>query len=141
MFGKNPLKKTTVEALEKRIDSAVKKTLTDILGNIEDTDTFSKKIKSLKEEIEQLKSTKKIEEAEIKHLVRMKGEKLELEHQKKEVELQEEFAKKQMQLQQDYHDKVLAQIELARKEQKETYTEIMKRLPNVNMEIKQTKRR
>ena len=135
MKRKCDFEKRTVDAVEAKVAKTVRETLTAFLDNVEDSDAFAKKVKELKQEIAELKSTKKIEEAEIKHLVRMKEEKLMLAHEKKGIELAAEFQERTMQLQQEYHDKVLEQIDLARKEQKETYTEIMKRLPNVNVEV------
>lgn len=100
------------------------------------------KIEELNQEVEVLKVTvkdlelkKRLEEEEIKHLVKMKEEKQLIELQKKEITLQQEFTKKEMELQTKYHDKVLTTIDESRKESKELYTEIMKRLPNVNVDI------
>ena len=98
-------------------------------------------IPKLKKELAELKLQKTIEERDIKHLIKCKEEKLALEHKSKEVELQKQFQAKEMKMQTEYHDKTMKQIEDFRKELKETYAEIMKRLPNVNMEIKQTRRR
>lgn len=93
-------------------------------------------IDRLKVEIEDLKLKKRMEEAEIKHLVKMKEEKQLIDYEKKEIELQKEFQKKEMDLQTKYHDKVLRTIEESRKESRELYTAIMERLPNVNVAMK-----
>lgn len=95
-----------------------------------------KDVARIQEEIASLESRKKIEEQEIRHLVKMKEEKLLLETSRKEVELQKLFTQREMDLQTSYHDKVLSTIEESRKESKELYSQIMERLPNVNMEIR-----
>ncbi len=90
-------------------------------------------IRKLKDELAELKTTKKMEEREIEHLVKLKEEKLNIEHAKREVELQKQFQEKEMKLQTEYHDKIIIAVEAARKEQQETYKEIMKRLPDVSV--------
>jgi hypothetical protein len=95
-------------------------------------------IRKLKNELEDLKTQKVMEEREIKHLVKLKEEKLEVENQKKVLELESKYNDKTMTLQKEYHNKQLIDIELARKEMKEVYEKIMERLPNINtsLEIK-----
>ena len=88
-----------------------------------------------KKEIEELKLTRDIEERDIKHLIKIKEERLSLESKKTEVDLKDKFKDKEMSLQKEYFDKSITQLETARNEMKEVYTEIMKRLPNVNMNI------
>ena len=95
----------------------------------------------LKKELAELKLKKEMEERDIRHLVKLKEEKLEIEHKKKELELKDKFKDKEMSLQKDYHDKVVRQIDSFRAEMKEVYAEIMKRLPNVNMEMEVTRHR
>lgn len=111
----------------------LKKVLREVLNNSEDG---KKTVEALKTELAELKLKKRIEEEEIKHLVKMKEEKQLIEGQKKEIELQKLFQKKEMELQSTYHEKVLKTIEESRKESRELYTQIMNRLPNVNVEMK-----
>ena len=98
-------------------------------------------IPKLKKELAELKLQKTIEERDIQHLIKCKEQKLALEHKQKEVELQKQFQDKEMVMQTKYHTDIVAKIEEFAKEQRMTYAEIMKRLPNVNMEIKQTRRK
>jgi hypothetical protein len=112
-----------------------KKKLEEMLSGDESVLVLMGQIRKLKDELAELKTTKKMEEREIEHLVKIKEEKLNIEHQKREVQLQKEFQKKEMDLQTKYHDKIMAKIEDARKEQQGTYKEIMKRLPNVNVRL------
>jgi hypothetical protein len=98
-------------------------------------------IPKLKKELAELKLKKEMEERDIKHLVKLKEEKLDIEHKKKELDLKDKFKDKEMKLQTDYHDKVVGQIDSFRAEMKEVYTEIMKRLPNVNMEMEVSRKK
>ena len=95
----------------------------------------AEEVSKLKKEIAELELKKTMERREIEHLVKLKEEKLSIEHQKKEVVLEKEFQQKEMKMQTEYHDKIMKAIEAARKEQQETYKEIMKRLPNVNVRL------
>ena len=107
--------------------------LEELLSGGESVLQLKKQLRELKDEIESLKTTKKMELREIEHLVKLKEEKLDIEHAKREIELQKEFQAKEMKLQTEYHDKIIAAVEVARKEQQETYKEIMKRLPDVSV--------
>ena len=95
----------------------------------------AEEVSKLKKEIAELELKKTMERREIEHLVKLKEEKLNIEHQKREVVLEKDFQKKEMKMQTEYHDKIMKAIEDARKEQQDTYKEIMKRLPNVNVRL------
>src|SRR3990167_5718268 len=69
--------------------------------------TLREEIQKLKETLAELKSQKKIEEAEISHLVKMKEEKLTVDHQKNGLALEKTYQQKEMELQRDYHERVL----------------------------------
>jgi uncharacterized small protein (DUF1192 family) len=124
-------------------EKKLKRVLSELLGVEEDNDTkisgLKKEIQRLKDELADLKTTKKMEEREIEHLVKMKEEKNEIEYQKKEAELMKQYQNKEMELQNEYHKKVLTNIEKAHADLKDLYKEIMVRLPNVNVELKRGK--
>lgn len=69
--------------------------------------------------------------------MKLNEQKLTIQTEQKELELTKEFQAKEMRLQTEYFDKVMAKVEEARKEMKEVYVEIMRRLPNVTMSIKE----
>jgi chromosome segregation ATPase len=98
---------------------------------------LEKEKESLKKDIRELEHKKSLEEREIEHLVKMKEEKIEIETEKEKLKLQADFDAKTMQLQTDYHERVLKLLDEARKEMKVIHTEILQRLPNVNMSIRQ----
>ena len=89
----------------------------------------------LRKEIDNLKETKQREEREIKHLVKLEKEQADITLQKEKMKMQEDYNKKEMQLRQEFFDKNMVLIKEGHKDMKEMYAEIMKRLPNVNMEI------
>lgn len=97
-------------------------------------------IRKLKDEIESLKVTKKMEQREIEHLVKLKEEKLNIEHQKRKVEQQADYQIKLMAMQTEYYDLTIKNLDDARKEMKEIYTEIMQRLPNITAALEVKKR-
>lgn len=126
--------------------STLKKWLNDLLGkDLKTIPTMMDEVKGLlgpaedvsklKRELKELELKKIMEQREIEHLVKLKEEKLNIEHEKKQVQLQAEFQKKEMKMQTEYHNKIMQAIEVAGKEQQEIYKEIMKRLPNVNVRL------
>lgn len=125
------LKKAIKDVLEDK-DGSCKK-IEDLKGQVISLKTD---VQNLKDEKRDLESKKKVELAEIEHLVKMKEEMLDIENQKKENELVAGYQKKEMELQSDYHKKVMTTIEKAQSDIKDVYKEIMARLPNVNVEMK-----
>ncbi len=134
----------TEDGIAKVVEAKVRKVLEEILDlPTKDADDLVQEIKALvgphveiprlKKELEELKLSRTIEERDIKHLVKMKEEKLAIEHQKSELTLKTEYKDKEMVLQTEYHDKVLKQLEVGRADLKEVYANIMACLPNVNM--------
>jgi hypothetical protein len=109
-------------------------TVKELLGPKED-------ISKVKRELANLKLDKDIQIRDIEHLVKCKEQQLELKFKKKELDLRDLFKNKEMDLQTEYHDKTLALLEKGREEQKAIHAEIMKRLPNVNMEMEVTSHR
>ena len=98
-------------------------------------------VPKLKRELEELKLQKEISERDIQHLVTLKEEKLDIEYKKKELKLKNEFKDKEIALQKEYHEKVMKTVEEARGEMRGTYSEIMKRLPNVNVRLGEEKKK
>jgi hypothetical protein len=103
------------------------------------TTDLKDEIRRLKDELADLTTTKKMETREIEHLVKIKEEKLNIEHEKKTVELTAEFQKKEMAMQTKYHDKVVTQIEGYNGRQDKFFDQVMKRLPNVNVQLGEKK--
>lgn len=130
----------------KDLDGKIERALRSILGKTaEDQHSLVQEIKELvgpkveipklKKQLAEMKLQRDIEERDIKHLVKMKEEKLTIENQKLELELKTRYKDKEMTMQTEYHEKIMAQLEVARTEMKQVYRDIMACLPNVNMQI------
>ena len=90
----------------------------------------------LKQEVEDLRLKKKIEEEDIKHMVKMKMERLDLEHQKKVQETERVKEKEIADVKDRYRDKMELQLSKETANIKEMYAQILERLPNVNLKLK-----
>ena len=115
--------------------SGLEKALAKVMSK-DDVSGLKLQIATLKEELENLKLQKKMEETEIKHLVKMKEEKQAIELQKAMNDQNKSFNDKEMALQTKYHEKVMGVLEEGSKKLQEIYKEILGRLPNVNVEMK-----
>ena len=93
-------------------------------------------IKTLKEQLGDLKLKKKIEEEDIKHMVRIKQEALEIEHQKKELKLQKQSDDIIAAVKDEYRDRLEGFLQKQVQDVKEMYGQILKRLPDVNVRLK-----
>ena len=90
----------------------------------------------LQEQVVQLKSTKKIEEEEIKHLVRLKEEKMEVTFERRQLKLDKEHQTKTHDLQTDYNNKIQKRLEIEVDRMKDMYGEVLTRLPDVHVRLK-----
>lgn len=130
---------TKVKQILAEILGEMPKDLPQLVSDIKEMVGPKEQVPKLKRELEELKLQKVIEERDIKHLVKIKEEKLDIEHQKKELKLKDEYKDKEMVLQREFHNKVLTVLDKNREEMKEVHTQLMKRLPNVNMEMEVTR--
>lgn len=117
--------------------------LKDLEGQIEG---LVKDKRELKEEVEDLKLKKRLEQEEINHLVKINEEKLKAELERKELKLEQDFQKKINELEEtsmkkvvaslaQFHEKMEAKFDSELKNMKDVLALLMKGLPNVNMEI------
>jgi chromosome segregation ATPase len=90
----------------------------------------------LKREVEDLKSKKKIEEEQIKHLVKIKDEKRELEYKGKEMDLEAKKNADVAEVKDKYRDKLEENLIAQKDDIKGMYSEILKRLPDINARLK-----
>lgn len=96
-------------------------------------------VANLDKKIRELEHLKSLEEKELSHLVKMKEEKQAVELQKEKLKLAQDYQTKEMALQTEYHTKVMAVIQKEHADIKQVYTQIMERLPNVNVELSRKK--
>ncbi len=110
--------------------------LVERIDKLETTNEFlEKQRRELKEEVEDLKLKKKIEDEDIRHMIKMKEEKLALEQQKKDVDREAKYQEQLAQVKDGYRDKVEEQLETRIKDMGQMYSEILDRLPNVNVKL------
>lgn len=131
MFG------PSIDTITEAIEDVIRKVLDIGEGSVKKIQELKAEIRELREEKEDLEFKKKMEEKEIAHLVKMKEEKIQMETEKKEIELIKDFQKKEMALQTEYFDKVMETVKEGHKKMEDIYGEILRRLPNVNMSIRQ----
>lgn len=93
-------------------------------------------LRKVKDELEELKLKKKIEEEDIKHLTKIKLEQNEIEFTKKVMQVEKTKDSEVMNLKQQYADKLQVRLENEVKNIKEMYSEILKRIPDVNVRLK-----
>ena len=136
-------KRLSLNEMDKRIEEVLRgllnrqeETAGVLIQELKDLVGPKVEIPQLKKQLAELRLERTIEERDIKHLVKMKEEKLAVEHQKSELALKNEYKDKEMVLQTEYHDKVLKQLEVGRADLKEVYANIMQCLPNVNMQMR-----
>lgn len=114
-----------LESTKGRLEQALR-TETELKGDL----------RALREELENLKLKKKIEEEDIKHLVKIKLEQNEIEFQKKLMQNDREKDSAVSKIKQDYADKLQARLEIEVANIKEMYGQILQRLPDVNVRLK-----
>lgn len=110
-----PEPKTEIDTLQKEYDSS------------------RKLIRDLKDEIAGLKNEKKITEEDIKHMVRLREERLEVENEKKNLERDREKEKAIATVKDEYRDKMEARLQKEVENIKAMYSEILQRLPKVSV--------
>jgi hypothetical protein len=113
------------------------------IAEIETIEKLQKKVTALeeerrvlKEEVENLKLKKKIEEEDIKHMVRIKEERLAIDHERKIIELEKKTQDEIAKVKDGYRDKVEGNLEKQIERSEQMYSEILERLPNINVNMK-----
>lgn len=128
------------EIVEKTIDSVLTKATENshnILKLQKDISSLTEEKRTLKDDLADLQKQKELEKTEIEHLVALKEQRMELTIQKKEVELERKFQEKELELRKKGFDEMVNHINKQSEDMKSLYGQILERLPNVNMEIKE----
>ncbi len=94
---------------------------------------YKKQIRELKDEIADLKHEKKITEEDIKHMVRLREEKIEVENERKNLERDREKQEAIATVKDEYRDKLEARLHKEVENMKEMYSQILLRLPKVQV--------
>ena len=90
----------------------------------------------LKQQCEEMKLQKKLDLEDIKHMVKMKEEKLNIEYEKKVLAVEKTHDEKLMGIKDQYRDKMEERLEKETANIKSMYADILTRLPNVNVRLK-----
>lgn len=121
-----------------------------MFGNYRRTDKLKKDIQALederdgvadanrkvKDELAELKQKRKMEDEDIRHLVKIKESSLELAHQKKEVELERQQQEAIAKVKDEYRNKQESTLQKQINDGGVRYAEILARLPNVSVRLK-----
>ncbi len=99
-------------------------------------DSLVDRNQGLKNEMEDLKHKKQRESDEIKHIVKMREESLDIAHKKKELEREKAKERAIAEVKDQYRDKVEAGLEKQLERMQKMYGQVLERLPNVNARLK-----
>lgn len=109
----------------------------------DEIEVLEKEIKGLRkdkqkaeDELATMKHETKMGEEDIKHMVKMKEEKLDIEHEKKITTLEKEKDKAIAVVKDKYRDKLEERLMKETDTIKGMYSEVLKRLPNLNAKMK-----
>ena len=126
------IRNTVRETLDKRQDSPIEK--------LEEEITRLRKQKMDAElELEKVQSKKQMEDEKLKHLMKMKEEKNQIELERATLKIEMEYVKKEQELQNTYHDKTLEILDTHKADMEKKFSEVLKRLPDVNYSIRHKK--
>lgn len=107
------------------------------LRKLEDErDVLTDENRKVKDELAELKQKRKMEDEDIRHLVKIKESKLDLDYQKKEVALERKFQEDKAAVKDEYRDKLEKELQAQLERMQTMYGEILNRLPNVNVRLK-----
>ena len=98
-----------------------------------ENERLKKEKRELKDEIADLKHEKKITEEDIKHMVRIREERIEVENEKKNLQRDREKEEAIAKVKDEYRDKMEKRLQTEVDNIREMYTEILARLPMVTV--------
>lgn len=113
----------------------------------EDNERLEKEVEELRrekidlhEKVETLKVEKKTSEEDIKHMMKKKEEMLDIEFKKIELAVEKEKDKAIAEVKDQYRDKLETYLEKQINDGNKRYEQILERLPNVSMRIKEERK-
>jgi predicted metal-dependent hydrolase len=92
--------------------------------------------RKLKDQLAELEQKRKMEDDELRHLVKMKESELNMKHETLQLERDRAKDAEVAKVKDQYRDKLEAFLQQQVKDIKEMYGEILGRLPNVNVRLK-----
>lgn len=99
-------------------------------------DSLNDNLLKVKNDLSELKQKKKMEDEDIRHLVKLKESKLEIENEKKQVERERVQQEAIAAVKDEYRDKQESTLQKQIDASEERYAEILARLPNVSVRLK-----
>jgi len=105
-----------------------------IISLTKERDRLTDSNASLERQNKDLSHRRKIDEEAIAHKVKMREEGIEIQYQKKETKLRGELAENLHKVKDDYQVKSEKQLQDQYKEIRVMYSEVLKRLPDVNVQ-------
>lgn len=105
----------------------------------QDIERLEKDKRELKEQLEDLKLKKKMEEEDIKHMVKINNERKDIELEKEKIKLSREKDDAIATVKDEYRDKTEQQLEKQVGNMREMYGEILERLPNYNVKVSESR--
>jgi len=126
------LKKYKDEAKKLIEDNAKLEAKNKLMG---ENSELKQEVHDTKLELDQLKNKKKMEEEDIKHMVKINSERKDIELEKEKISLQGEQAKEIAQVKDEYRDKIEANLEGQLGKMDGMYKELLARLPNITAHI------
>ena len=103
---------------------------------------LEKEKRDVKNELEDFKSKKQREEETLKHLIKIEKEKNKIELEKEKLDMERKYIKEATEELTKHHDKIVKLLKDNSKEINDMiYKEIIKRLPNVNYNIEEKRRK
>ena len=100
--------------------------------------SLSEQLSDAKDKLSDLKREHKHSEEDVAHLLKIRESQLEITFEKKTVELQATQATAIATVKDEYRDKVEKQLNAETQRITDMYSEVLERLPNVNLAIKQS---
>lgn len=122
MFG---MKKATQAKIESSIEDL-----------LEEKIQLKDSVVELRGKLKEVQQDKKLEEEDIKHMIKMREEAFEVDKQKFELKCEREKDAAIAKVKDDHRDKLEELLHGQIKDGKELYSEILSRLPNVNVRLK-----
>lgn len=106
---------------------------TDVKENEEKIKSLKNNIQTLKEELSDVKLQKKMEQEDVKHMVKINEERKEIEIEKEKIRLTGTKDKEIAEIKDKYRDKLEGQLQNQLVDIKTMYSEVLQRLPNYNV--------
>lgn len=101
-----------------------------------EVETLREDVRKAKEDLSETKHKKKMEDEDIKHMVKMSKEAGEIDLKKKVMDCEKEKDKTIAEVKDEYRDKMELRLQTEVDNIKEMYGQILERLPNVNARLK-----